>query len=99
MTKKGATGDFSFMFANKKRFFPQMDNIFLPKKKKCQKKGRPTGHNFGHPLDRKQTFFMDILSVGQSVGFELEFCMYCMLNLRRSGGWTCGIRHSVTDTF
>ena len=28
--------------------------------KKC---GRPTGHNYGQPLDRKQTFFADSLSV------------------------------------
>ena len=35
---------------------------FSYKKKKKEKKrerfgGRPTGHNFGHPLDRKQFFF------------------------------------------
>ena len=28
--------------------------------------GRPTGHNFGHPLDRKQTFFMDSLVATQA---------------------------------
>ena len=39
-----------------------MDNIFLSKGGgksggggNC---GRPSGHNFGHPLDRKQTFFL-----------------------------------------
>ena len=30
----------------------KMDIIFLQKKK-----GKKTGHNYGHPLDRKQTFF------------------------------------------
>ena len=40
--------------------------IFLPKKKKGNKKlilRPPPGHNFGHPLDRKQTFFKGGLSV------------------------------------
>ena len=32
--------------------------IFLPKKKEKKKSlGCPTGHNFGHPLDSKHTFF------------------------------------------
>ena len=36
-------------------FLKKMDNTFLPtNKKKC---GRPTGFNFTHPVDRKQTFF------------------------------------------
>ena len=41
-------------------FFPKkMDNIFLPTKKKVEKKkcGRPTGFNFSHPLYGKQNFF------------------------------------------
>ena len=39
-----------------------MDNIFLPKKKnygeKKKKCGLPTGFKKGHPLDRKQKFFL-----------------------------------------
>ena len=39
-----------------------MDNIFLPKKKFKEKKkkkcGLPTGFKNGHPLDRKQKFFL-----------------------------------------
>ena len=38
-----------------------MDNIFLPNQKKKEKEqncGRPTGHNYSHPLDRKQTFLL-----------------------------------------
>ena len=65
VTKKGAAGDFFFFIFEKKKVFPKMDNIFLSKKNKCGKKinnyGRLTGHNYGHPLDRKQTFFMDSL--------------------------------------
>ena len=43
-------------------FFPKMDNIFLPikniKGKKRKKSGLPTGFKKGHPLDRKQKFFL-----------------------------------------
>ena len=53
VTKNGATGDFFFHFYKKKK----MDNIFLQKKKRMKKKCRPTGHNYGQPLDRKQIFF------------------------------------------
>ena len=61
--KKGATGDFFFFhFCKQKQKNSNIDNIFLPNKTKkygggggdC---GRPTGHNYGHPLDRKQTLF------------------------------------------
>ena len=41
-------------------FFCGQDFIILLPKKKTEKKdfcGRPTGHNFGHPLHRKHTFF------------------------------------------
>ena len=31
-------------------------SLFSYQKKKKKNCGRPTGHNFGHPLDRKQTF-------------------------------------------
>ena len=46
--------------------------IFLPpkhgRKRFC---GRPTGHNFGHPLDRKQTFFKGGLKdLGMEVGMS-----------------------------
>ena len=47
---------FLFHFANS-FFFVKNFNIFLKKKEK-KNCGRPTGHNFGHPLDRKQTFFV-----------------------------------------
>ena len=43
-------------------FFPKLDNVFLPNKNKCGKKkncSRPTGHYYGHPLDRKQTIFYE----------------------------------------
>ena len=59
MTKKCRTGDFFFIFA-KKFFFLKKWTILSNKTiLKCggKKSGRPTGHNFGHPLDRKQTFF------------------------------------------
>ena len=68
MAQKGATGDFFFFIFAKNFFFLKMDNIFLPTKKKVEKKkknsGRTTGFNFSHPLDRKQTFFMDSLRTG-----------------------------------
>ena len=52
MSKKGPTGDFFFHFGIFS-IFQKMDNIFLPKKKDfCL----PTGHTYGHMLDRKQIF-------------------------------------------
>ena len=50
-----------FSSSQKKKFSQKMANIFLPNKKKMEKKncGRPTGHNDGHPLDRKQTFLCE----------------------------------------
>ena len=59
MTKKGATGDFFFSFLQKKLvfFFPKMENTKKKNVKKKKNCGHPTGHNFGHPLDRKHTFF------------------------------------------
>ena len=49
------TGDFVLNFC---QYFDVFFHYFLTKKTKqffdC---GRPTGHNFGHPLYRKQTFF------------------------------------------
>ena len=50
-----------FSFLQKKKNFPKMDNIFLPPKKIKEKKkkcGLPTGFKNGHPLDRKQKFFL-----------------------------------------
>ena len=44
MTLFVLTGEISVIFSQKKK-----------KKKKIG--GRPSGHYFGHPLDRKQTFF------------------------------------------
>ena len=41
-------------------FFTNFCNFFSYHKKKVKKKkncGLPTGFNFSHPLDRKQTFF------------------------------------------
>ena len=53
------TENFFFQFSF--FFFSKVSIIFLLKKKKRGKKerncGRPSGHNFGHPLYRKQTFF------------------------------------------
>ena len=50
---------FSFLKKKKKKK-KKKDNIFLPLKKNVNEKcGRPTGHNFGHPLDRKQNFFYE----------------------------------------
>ena len=48
---------FFFFFFPKKRFFFKKFQSFLKKWGKKKNYGRPTGHNFGHPLDRKQTFF------------------------------------------
>ena len=64
MSKKGATRDF-FSFLQQKN--PQKWTIFSYQtnkklKKKEEKLGRPTGHSYGHPLDRKQTFFVDSLT-------------------------------------
>ena len=54
--KKGRLGTFFFFFFLHFFFSPKMYNIFLPNKKKRKKKkkncGRPTGLNYGHPLDR-----------------------------------------------
>ena len=57
--KKGVTGDIFFHFYKNLFFPPEMDNISYPKKKNVKKKncGCPTGFNFSHLLDRKQTFF------------------------------------------
>ena len=57
VSKKGATGHFFFYFCKKKCFLPNRKKK-LKKKENC---GRPTDHNYGHPLDRKQTFFVDSL--------------------------------------
>ena len=50
-----------FFFISTIYFFQYYFYYFLTKKKEKQKKRRfsvrPTGHNFGHPLYRKQTFF------------------------------------------
>ena len=70
MTKKGATGDFFFIFTKKKKN-PKLGSIYLPPEKKWKKKkksGRPTDHNFSYPLDRKQTFFMGSLTQGCESG-------------------------------
>ena len=49
-----------FPFKKKVSFFSKMDNIFLQKKKKIGEKNCdcPTGQNYSHPLDWKQTFFV-----------------------------------------
>ena len=60
MTTKGPTGNLFFPFCNFPLFVDIILTIFLSKKKKNGKKrfcGRPTGHNSGHPLNRKQTLF------------------------------------------
>ena len=60
MTEKGATRDFFFSFL---QFFFFKWTIFTypPTKMRAEGGGgicgRLTGHNFGHPLDRKQIFF------------------------------------------
>ena len=46
-----------FFFANFIFFWLKFHHFLQKKKKNC---GRPTGHNFGHPLDRKQTFFLRV---------------------------------------
>ena len=65
MSKKGATGDFFFSFLQK-NFSPKKWTIFPFQTKKNGGGGGgggnkncsgPTGHSYGHPLDRKQTFF------------------------------------------
>ena len=62
MGRLGLTGNFFFFFFS--IFQVQFFSIFSPKNTHTQRRekkrtfsGRPTGHNFGHPLDRKQTFF------------------------------------------
>ena len=59
--KKVRLETFVFTFANNFFFLPKIDNIFLQQQKKSGEKkkncGRPTGCNYGDPLDRKQTFF------------------------------------------
>ena len=59
--KKGRLETFFFNFSFFFFFFSKSGQYFptKPKKKKEKKRkncGRPTGHNYGHPLDRKQTF-------------------------------------------
>ena len=57
---KNATGDSLFHFCKKKKKKKKMDIFSYQRKKKWKKEkncGRPSGHNFGHPLDRNQTFF------------------------------------------
>ena len=57
-------GDFFFFF-----FFTKNGQYFPTKQKKMWRKkncGRPTGHNYGHPLDRKHTFFVDSLNESSS---------------------------------
>ena len=68
MAKKGATGDFYFIFAKNKNNNLKMDNIFSWGKKKWKNCGRPTGFNFCHPLDRKQIFSLDSLRVAWLLG-------------------------------
>ena len=55
---------FVFYFCSQKNaviFFTKKFVILLQRKTKKGKKkdfcGRPSGHDLGHPLDRKQTFF------------------------------------------
>ena len=59
---------FFFHFCKKNLFISQKWTILPPpppqkKKKKKKNCGRPTDHNYGHPLDRKQTIFVDSLSI------------------------------------
>ena len=56
MSILGPTENFFFIFFANLFVFKYHFNYFLIKKKKTFY-SRPTGHSFGHPLDRKQTFF------------------------------------------
>ena len=60
MSKKGPTEDFLFSFLQTSFFFSQNGQYLPTKQKEKEKKktcGHPTGHNYGHPLDRKTFFF------------------------------------------
>ena len=66
-------------------------NIFLQKekKKKTGKKGfcgRPTGHNFDYPLDRKQTFFLGWpgVCIAYSFVYDVLLTTYFSVNLIRN---------------
>ena len=67
MSLIGPTGNFFFQFPIKKKKRSKIFSFSLTKKKLEEKKerncGRPSSHNFGHPLDRKQTFFKGGLSI------------------------------------
>ena len=60
-------GTFFFHFAPPppKKIMVKISLFSYQKKKKGKKEfcDRPTGHNFGHPLDRKQTFFKGGLTI------------------------------------
>ena len=85
MTIKGPAGDFFFHFFIFFHFILFSIISHTHKKKKenffC---GRPIGHHFSHPLDRKRLFFMDSLrpntrtvsSVSACHGHDLWFIYY-----------------------
>ena len=65
----------TFFFILPFLFFLSKISIFSYKKKEEGKKrycGRLTGHNCGHPLDRKQTFFKGVLTVGDVLTQEFS---------------------------
>ena len=83
MTKKGASGDFLFHFCKKW-------TIFSYKKIKMGGGGGggdcgcPTGHNYGLPLDRKQTFFVDSLMPSVKTVFPIYMYLPDLINIQRS---------------
>ena len=58
---ENSCADWDLFFLIYDFFPPKVLVIFLQKKRKTEKKkricGRPSGHDLGHPLHRKQTFF------------------------------------------
>ena len=67
-----------FIFVKKLKKIPKLGSIFQPPKKKKEKKrcGRPTDHNFSHPLDRKQTFLMGSLRPASGPIYSLYVLVY-----------------------
>ena len=55
-------GYFFFSISEKKKILKKHSVFFQTKKKERGKQncGRLSGHNFGRPLDRKQTFFLRV---------------------------------------
>ena len=71
-----ATGTFFFFNFRKKEFPKNFSNFFTKKNRIFFFCGRPIGHDLGHPLHRKQTFFF---KGGLTTVLNHFYCLYFLM--------------------